>query len=200
MIVAALTGSIGMGKSTVLSMFAELGAAVWSADDAVHRLYARSGAAVGPVGASFPGVVVDGAIDREKLSACVINDPARLRVLENIVHPLVGEDRASFIDRAKAAGSELAVLDIPLLFEGGGEGAFDAVIVVSAPAETQRARVLARPGMTAEKFEAIRARQTPDAEKRRCADYVIFTGQSLEATRTEVETVAADLITRFGAR
>lgn len=200
MIVAALTGSIGMGKSTVLAMFADLGAAVWSADQAVHRLYAKEGRAVTPVAAAFPGVVIDGAVDRERLSAHVINDPERMRALEAIVHPLVGEDRAAFIERAKRDGSEIAVLDIPLLFEGGGESAFDAVIVVSAPADVQRSRVLARPGMTAAKFEAILARQTPDEEKRRRADYVISTGQSLDATRMEVEIVVADLRTRFSSR
>ncbi|MGE0409551.1 MAG: dephospho-CoA kinase [Amphiplicatus sp.] len=200
MILAALTGSIGMGKSTVLSMFEALGAKVWSADEAVYGLYAAGGAAVLPIAAEFPEAIVKGAVDRDKLSALVLGAPARLARLEAIVHPLVAADRAAFLARAEAAGAEIAILDIPLLFETGGESGFDAVIVVSAPEAVQRARVLARAGMSAEKFEAIRARQTPDAEKRARADYVVHTGQSLDATRTEVETVMADLRTRFAGR
>lgn len=200
MILVGLTGSIGMGKSTVTRMFAALGAAVWNADDAVHRLYAKGGAAVGPVGKEFPEAVAGGAVDRDKLSALALGAPEKLKRLEAIVHPLVAKDREDFLNRAKWDGAEIAVLDIPLLFEKGYETGFDAVVVVSAPADVQRARVLARPGMSEEKFEAILAQQMPDAEKRARADYVIHTGQALEATQGEVETVMADLKTRFARR
>ncbi|MBB5517650.1 dephospho-CoA kinase [Amphiplicatus metriothermophilus] len=198
MIVVGLTGSIGMGKSTVLGMFRALGAATWSADEAVHRLYAEGGAAVGPVGTAFPEAVAGGAIDRMRLSKIVMDDAEKLARLEAIVHPLVAADRAAFLERARAQGAKIAVLDVPLLFETGQEGDYDAVVVVSAPAEMQRARVLGRSGMTARKLDAILARQTPDAEKRRRADYVILTDKSFDATRGEVEIVLADLFTRFG--
>ncbi|MEQ8177952.1 MAG: dephospho-CoA kinase [Amphiplicatus sp.] len=197
MIVVGLTGSIGMGKSTVTAMFADAGAATWDADSAVHRLYAKGGAAVAPVTEEFPGAAKDGAIDREALGALVLGDPARLKALEAIVHPLVAANRAAFLETARARGEKLAVLDIPLLFETGAEASFDAVVVVSAPYKAQRARVLARPGMNAEKFEAILAKQVPDAEKRAQADYVIDTDRTLEETREEVETVIADLLLRF---
>lgn len=197
MIVVGLTGSIGMGKSTVTAMFADAGAATWDADSAVHRLYAKGGAAVAPVTEEFPGAAKDGAIDREALGALVLGDPARLKALEAIVHPLVAADRAAFLEAARTRGEKLAVLDIPLLFETGAEASFDAVVVVSAPYKAQRARVLARPGMNAEKFEAILAKQVPDAEKRAQADYVIDTDRTLEETREEVETVIADLLLRF---
>jgi dephospho-CoA kinase len=196
MIVAALTGSIGMGKSTVLAMFAELGTAVWNADEAVHRLYAKGGGAVAPIAAEFPQTITNGAVDRERLSGLVLNDAQRLKKLESIVHPLVAADRETFLARARATGAKIAVLDIPLLFENRGESAFDAVIVVSAPYDVQRARVLARRGMTEEKFAAILARQTPDAEKRARADFVIDTGQNIEATRREVEAVLKELTGR----
>ena len=184
-----LTGSIGMGKSTVAAMFGDLGAAVWDADAAVHRLYAKDGAAVRLVAERFPDAIVDGAVDREALSRAVVGDAAALRDLEAIVHPLVGADRARFLDETQRSGVELVVLDIPLLFEGGYEAFFDAVVVVSAPAEVQRRRVLARPGMTAEKFEAILAKQTPDAEKRARADFVIDTSTPLDETRIAVAAV-----------
>ncbi|MBI1364566.1 MAG: dephospho-CoA kinase [Alphaproteobacteria bacterium] len=199
MIVVGLTGSIGMGKSTVLEMFRECGAAVWNADEAVRRLYAKGGGGVGPVAAAFPDAIRDGAVDREALSRLVIDDRARLRRLEAIVHPLVAADRERFLDRARRNGEEIAVLDIPLLFETNAQSRFDAVVVVSAPAAAQRARVLARPGMTAAKFERILAMQTPDAEKRARADYVIDTGQSLAATRADVEAAFAD-VRRKGPR
>jgi len=197
MIVVGLTGSIGMGKSTVTAMFADAGVATWDADSAVHRLYAKGGAAVAPVTEEFPGAAKDGAIDREALGALVLGDPARLKALEAIVHPLVAADRVAFLEAARTRGEKLAVLDIPLLFETGAEASFDAVVVVSAPYKEQRARVLARPGMSAEKFEAILAKQVPDAEKRAQADYVIDTDRTLEETREEVETVIADLLLRF---
>jgi dephospho-CoA kinase len=189
MIVLGLTGSIGMGKSTTTAMFAEAGALVWNADDAVHRLYARGGVAVGPVGEAFPGVVVDGAIDRTRLAEALGRDGAAFKRLEAIVHPLVAEGRGQDLVAAEARGVRLAVLDIPLLFETGGDAAVDAVVVVTAPAEVQAARVMARPGMTAERFEAILARQLPDAEKRRRADFVIDTGDGMTAARARVDEI-----------
>ena len=189
MILIGLTGSIGMGKSTVAQMFAGAGAPVYDADAAVHQLYAKGGAAVGPVGEAFPDAVVDGAIDRERLSKRVLNNPEALQTLESIVHPLVGGAHMAFLQNAAAAGADCVVLDIPLLFEKGGEKRVNVTVVVSAPADVQRARVLARPGMTPEKFEAILAKQTPDAEKRARADYVIDTGVSLEETRAQVRAV-----------
>ncbi len=186
MIVLGLTGSIGMGKSTTTTMFAEQGGMVWNADDAVHALYAPGGAAVAPVGEAFPGVVVDGAIDRTRLAEALGRDDTAFRRLEALVHPLVAMGRQGDLEAARAAGVRLAVLDIPLLFETGGDRAVDAVVVVTADAATQRERVLARPGMTRERFEAILARQMPDAEKRRRADFVIDTSRGLDVARTRV--------------
>ena len=191
MILLGLTGSIGMGKSTTTAMFADLGAVVWNADDAVHRLYAPGGAAVGPVGEAFPGVVVDGAVDRPRLAEALGKDETAFRRLEAIVHPLVAQGRAADLDAARTAGVKLAVLDIPLLFETGGDRAVDAVVVVTADPAIQAERVLARPGMTRERFDAILARQMPDAEKRARADFVIDTGRGLEAARAEVEAIVA---------
>ncbi|ATC23027.1 dephospho-CoA kinase [Caulobacter vibrioides] len=191
MLILGLTGSIGMGKSTTSKMFQDEGVPVYDADAAVHALYATGGAAVGPVEAAFPGVVVNGAIDRAKLSAQVVGNSEALAKLEAIVHPLVGAHRIGFFEQAKAEGHEIVVLDIPLLFETGGEKRVDKVVVVSAPAEVQRERVLARPEMTPEKFEAILARQTPDADKRARADFVIDTGQGLDNARRQVR----DLLT-----
>ena len=184
-----LTGSIGMGKSTTAAMFADEGALVWNADEAVHQLYAQGGAAVGPVGEVFPGVVVDGAVDRSRLAEALGRDDTAFKRLERIVHPLVAEGRRADLARAEKRGVRLAVLDIPLLFETGGDSAMDAVIVVSADPDIQRARVLARPGMTEARFAAILERQTPDAEKRRRADFVIDTGRGLEAARDQVRKV-----------
>ncbi|MEZ5893559.1 MAG: dephospho-CoA kinase [Parvularculaceae bacterium] len=197
MIRVGLTGSIGMGKSAVLAMFADLGAAVWDADAAVHRLYAKGGAGVAAVGAQFPGAIRDGAVDRVALSALVLGDKEKLKALEAIVHPLVAADREMFLQDAAESAARLAVLDIPLLFENKAEDAFDAVVVVSAPADVQRARVLARPGMSEEKFAAILNLQTPDAEKRRRADFVIDTGLTLKETRAEVAGVYKKLVGRF---
>ncbi|MBT5266156.1 MAG: dephospho-CoA kinase [Rhodospirillaceae bacterium] len=176
MIVLGLTGSIGMGKSTTASMLRRLGVPVHDADACVHRLFSSGGAAVEPVGAAFPDAVVDGAVDRTVLSSCVVGKPEALTRLERIVHPLVGRDRDAFLKRHSRAGHPLAVLDVPLLFETGGDARCDGVIVVSAPTFLQRQRVLRRPGMTQEKLDAILARQTPDYEKRRRADWVIETG------------------------
>jgi dephospho-CoA kinase len=194
MILLGLTGSIGMGKSTTTAMFADLGAVVWNADDAVHRLYAPGGAAVGPVGEAFPGVVVDGAVDRTRLAEALGKDETAFRRLEAIVHPLVAQGRAEDLEAARAAGVKLAVLDIPLLFETGGDKAVDAVVVVTADPVIQAKRVLARPGMTRERFDAILARQMPDAEKRARADFVIDTGRGLEAARAEVEAIVATIL------
>ncbi|WP_295187490.1 dephospho-CoA kinase [uncultured Brevundimonas sp.] len=194
MILLGLTGSIGMGKSTTTAMFADLGAVVWNADDAVHRLYAPGGAAVRPVGEAFSGVVVDGAVDRTRLAEALGKDDTAFRRLEAIVHPLVAQGRAADLEAARAAGVKLAVLDIPLLFETGGDGAVDAVVVVTADPAIQAERVLARPGMTRERFDAILARQMPDAEKRARADFVIDTGRGLEAARAEVEAIVAAVL------
>lgn len=187
MILLGLTGSIGMGKSTTAAMFAEEGAPVYDADAAVHAVYSVGGAAVEPLGTAFPGVIKDGAVDRAALGAAVLGDPEALAKLEAIVHPIVGASRAEFFEAA--AGSEIVVLDIPLLFETRGERNVHAVAVVSAPAELQRERVLARPGMTAEKLEAILARQLPDAEKRARAHFVINTGEGLEVARSQVKDI-----------
>ncbi|ANP46289.1 dephospho-CoA kinase [Candidatus Viadribacter manganicus] len=189
MIIIGLTGSIGMGKSTVASMFAEEGAPGFDSDAAVHALYAPGGAAVGPVEAAFPGVTKDGAIDRIALSARVVGNAEAIKRLEEIVHPLVRQAQMAFLQQHRDAGAPFVVLDIPLLFEGGGAKLVNKTVVVSAPAEVQRTRVLSRPGMTVEKFEAILTRQMPDAEKRALADFVIDTGVSLEQTRTQVRAV-----------
>jgi dephospho-CoA kinase len=178
-----------MGKSTVAAMFAEEGAPAFDSDRAVHTLYARGGDAVAPVETAFPGVTKDGAVDRAALSARVVGDPTAIQRLEAIVHPLVRRAQADFLQAQRDAGARYVVLDIPLLFESGGADRVDRIVVVSAPADVQRARVLARPGMTEAKFEAILARQTPDEEKRRRADFVIDTGGSLEATRAQVRAV-----------
>ncbi|MGD9968454.1 MAG: dephospho-CoA kinase [Hyphomonadaceae bacterium] len=189
MIVIGLTGSIAMGKSTVASMFAEEGAPVFDSDAAVHALYAPGGGAVAAVAAAFPGAVKDGAIERAALSRLVVGDAEAILQLEAIVHPLVRQAQAEFLRAHREAGAPWVVLDIPLLFESGGAAFVDKVVVVSAPAEVQRARVLSRPGMTEEKFDAIMARQMPDAEKRARADFVIDTGGALEDTRAQVRAV-----------
>jgi dephospho-CoA kinase len=187
MIVLGLTGSIGMGKSTASSMFRAEGVPVFEADAAVHELY--SGAAAPLIEEAFPGTVRDGVVDRKALSRAVFGNAEALRRLEAIVHPLVREAEARFIAKAQVDGHVLAVLDIPLLLEGVDADRCDVVAVVSAPADVQRARVLARHGMTAETFEAILARQMPDEEKRAKADLVIDTGTSLEDTRKAVQEI-----------
>ena len=189
MIIVGLTGSIGMGKSTVAKMFAEEGAPGFDSDAAVHAMYAPGGAAVAPVEAAFPGVAKHGAIDREALSKCVVGNEAAIKQLEAIVHPLVRAAQMQFLQDNRDAGTEVVILDIPLLFEGNGAKFVDRTVVVSAPAEVQRARVLARPGMSPDKFEAILARQMPDAEKRARADFVIDTGGDFETTRSQVRGV-----------
>ncbi|AYG94642.1 dephospho-CoA kinase [Brevundimonas naejangsanensis] len=194
MIVLGLTGSIGMGKSTTARMFAEAGALVWDADAAVHRLYAPGGAAVEPLGRAFPGVVVDGAVDRARLAEALGRDETAFRRLEALVHPLVAADRAEALKAAAADGVRLAVVDIPLLFETGGDAFVDAVVVVTADAAIQAERVLARPGMTRERLDAILARQTPDAEKRARADFLVDTGRGLEAARDQVRAIVGTVL------
>jgi dephospho-CoA kinase len=191
MIILGLTGSIGMGKSTVARLFREEGIPVFEADNAVHSLY--RGAAVPIIEAQFPGTTRDGVVDREVLAKAVLGNPEALTRLEMLVHPLVREVEQSFLDGARASGASLAVLDIPLLFEKSSEGRCDLVAVVSAPADMQRERVLSRPGMTPEKFESILARQMPDAEKRARADIVIDTSGPIENTRRAVQ----DVVRRF---
>jgi dephospho-CoA kinase len=197
MMLVGLTGSIGMGKSETAKMFAGEGVPVYDADAAVHTLYAKGGAAVAPIGEAFPGAVKDGAVDRAALSQAVMGDAAAFKKLEAIIHPLVAQVQRDWLDRQKAAGADVVVLDIPLLFETGGEARVDKVVVVSAPEEVQRARVLARPGMTAEKLNAILAKQVPDAEKRGKADYVVDTSQGLDHAREQVRTILADLRTQI---
>jgi dephospho-CoA kinase len=192
-ILLGLTGSIGMGKSTVAQFFREEGAPVYDADAAVHALYDKGGAAVGPVGELFPEAVIDGRVDREILSRSVLANPDALKALEGVVHPLVGQAQVRFLQEAASAGAVVVVLDIPLLFEKGGEKRVHKVAVVSAPHDVQRARVLARTGMSAEKFEAILAKQTPDAEKRARADFVIETDCTFEESRAQVRRVLAAL-------
>ena len=194
MIVVGLTGSIGMGKSTTAAMFAEAGAAVFDADHAVAELYRPGGAAVSAIAEAFPGCAEDaGGVNRERLSAILQADPSRFETLEKIVHPLVGEVRTRFFERAQAQGRTVAVLDIPLLFETGQHENVDAVVVVSAPAEVQRERVLAREGMSEAKFNAILDRQTPDSVKRERADFVIDTSRGLEDARRQVDAVMTSL-------
>jgi dephospho-CoA kinase len=180
-----LTGSIGMGKSTTAGFFREMGIPVFDADAIVHELYARNGAAVSAIGEHFPGTVEDGAVNREALSAVLRQNPEGFAALEAIVHPLVAARRAAFIEQAEADGQALIVFDIPLLFETGQEDAYDIILVVTADPEIQAQRVLARPGMTLEKFQSILARQMPDAEKRDRANFIIDTSHGLEPARKQ---------------
>jgi dephospho-CoA kinase len=194
--ILGLTGSIGMGKSTTSGLFRQRGIAVHDADAAVHGLY--RGRAVAPIEQAFPGVVRDGAVDRGLLSAAVLGKPDALARLEAIIHPLVREEEEAFLARCRQAGAGVAVLDVPLLLETGGEGRCDAVLVVTAPAEIQKARVLARPEMTEDKFAAILARQMPDAEKRRRAHFLVDSGQGLMAARRQVGSILRLLAGRPG--
>lgn len=184
-----LTGSVGMGKSVTAQLFRDAGAPVYDADAAVHALYAPGGAAVLPVEAAFPGVTVDGGVDRTALGARVMGDDAAMRLLESIVHPLAAETQRRFLEAQHNAGAALVVLDIPLLFETGQDRSVDAVVVATAPEDVQRARVMARPGMTETRFAEILARQTPDAEKRARADFVIDTSSGLEDARAQVHAI-----------
>ena len=194
--VLGLTGSIGMGKSATAGMFRSLGVPVHDADAAVHALY--RGAAAPLIAKAFPGTVADGAVDRPALSREVIGRPERIRELEAIVHPLVRAERDRFLAEAVAARAAVAVLDVPLLFETGGEKDCDAVLVVTASPEVQRERVLARPGMTAEKFEAIAAKQMPDDEKRERAHFLVDTGRGLAAAERQVRDILRALAGRPG--
>jgi dephospho-CoA kinase len=191
--VIGLTGSIGMGKSTTAAMFRDAGIPVYDADAAVHDLYDQGGAAVGPVGEAFPGVVKNGRVDREELRKRVLGQPDELKRLNAIVHPLVGRDRVGFFKAAEASGADMVILDVPLLYETGGHANVDAVVVVSAPPEMQRERVLARPGMTPDRLDAILAQQLADAEKRARAHYVVDTGRGLEHARAQVTDIIAKL-------
>ncbi len=184
-----LTGSIGMGKSTTAAMFVEEGCELWDADAAVHRLYAKGGAAVEPMRAMFPGAVTDDAVSRDALKAIISSDPAALQEIERIVHPLVAQDRSEFITKATA---DIIVFDIPLLFETGGNAAMDVTVVVSAPPDVQKARVLERGTMSEEQFEQIRAKQMPDDEKRRRADHVIIT-DTIEHAKAQVQSIVRQI-------
>jgi len=191
--VIGLTGSIGMGKSTAAAMLQRLGLPIFDADATVHRLFARGGAAVAPVEAAFPGVVVDGAVNRAALGPRVFGNPEALRRLERIVHPLVGQAERAFLRRAGLQRRRLAVRDVPLLFETGGNRRCDATIVVSAPAHVQAQRVLRRPGMTMERLNQVRRQQMPDAQKRRRADFVVPTGLGKRATWTRLSAIVSRL-------
>ena len=189
MFILGLTGSVGMGKSATAKMFADEGVPVHDADAAVHALY--QGEAVKPIEAAFPGTTADGKVDRLKLGERVIGHPDEIRRLERIVHPLVARVRDAFLAKAERDGAKVAVLDIPLLYETGGEERCDAVVVASAPAEVQRDRVLTRPGMTDAKLAAILAKQMPDADKRARADFVVDTSQGFDAARAQVRDILA---------
>jgi dephospho-CoA kinase len=193
MLVVGLTGSIAMGKTETARMFARLGFPVFDADAAVHRLYDSGGAAVPLIERAFPGAVSEGRVDRARLSEIVAGDPQALARLEALVHPLVRREQETFLEAAREAGHEFAVLDIPLLFETGRDRDVDAIVVASAPEDVQKARVLARPLMTREKFAAILARQMPDSEKRRRADHVVDTSRGLEEAFTQVRAIAEEL-------
>jgi len=193
MFVLGLTGSLGMGKSTTAAMFAEEGVPVHDADAAVHELY--EGEAVKAIEAAFPGTTAGGKVDRDKLGQRVLGDAAAMKKLEQIVHPLVRQAEQRFLADAERSGAAVAVLDIPLLFETGAQTRCDAVAVVSAPAELQRARAFERPGMTESKFQAILAKQMPDADKRARADFVVDTGQGFEHARAQVRDILKQVAT-----
>jgi dephospho-CoA kinase len=190
MIVLGLTGSIGMGKSTTAQLFAEAGVPVYDADAAVHRLY--EGEAVSAIEAAFPGTTANGKVDRNRLSACVVHDTAAMKRLEEIVHPMLGASRQKFLQHAENSGALVAVVDVPLLFETGGEKRVDAVVVVTTTPELQRERILARPNMTGEKLAAILARQMPDAEKRKRAHFMVDTSHGLDPVRARIRDILAE--------
>lgn len=187
MIVLALTGSIGMGKSTTAAMFADLGIPVHDADASVHALYAGKAAPI--IEMLFPGTTEDGAVDRKKLGKRALGDPQAMKKLEAAIHPLVREEEIAFLEEARTNGADIVLLDIPLLFETGGDARVNGVVVVTAPPEVQRERVLARPGMSEEKFETILARQTPDAEKRERADFLVDTSRGMDDARQQVRDI-----------
>jgi dephospho-CoA kinase len=192
MILLGLTGSIGMGKSTTAKLFAEAGVPVYDADAAVHRLY--EGEAVPAIEAAFPGTTAACKVDRALLSARVLQDPAAMKQLEQIVHPMLGASRQRFLHDAEQSGAPVAVVDVPLLFETGGENRVDAVVVVTTTSEIQRRRVLARDNMTSETFDTILARQLPDAEKRRRADFVVDTSHGLDPVRARIRDILAEAV------
>jgi dephospho-CoA kinase len=187
MIILGLTGSIGMGKSTTAKLFEEAGVPVYDADASVHRLY--EGEAAPAIEAAFPGTTVDGKVDRTRLSAKVVHDAAAMKQLEQIVHPMLGAGRQKFFDQAERSDAPVVVVDVPLLFETGGEKRVDAVVVVTTTAEIQRERILARDNMTGEKLDAILARQLPDAEKRKRADFVVDTSHGLDPVRLRIRDI-----------
>src|ERR1700736_4274105 len=189
MLLLGLTGSFGMGKTSPGKLFAEAGVPVYDDDAAVHMLY--EGEAVPAIEAAFPGTTADGNVDRNKLSARVVHDPAAIKQLEQIVHPMLGASRQKFLDEAERSGAPVAVVDVPLLFETGGEQRVDAVVVVTTTPEIQRQRILARDNMTSEKLDAILARQLPDAEKRRRADFVVDTSHGLDPVRVRIQDILA---------
>jgi dephospho-CoA kinase len=192
MMILGLTGSIGMGKSTTAKLFAEAGVPVYDADATVHRIY--EGEAVPAIEAAFPGTRSDGKVDRVKLSAKVVHDPAAIQRLEQIVHPMLRSYHQKFLQDAEQAGAPVVVMDVPLLFETGGEKRVDAVVVVTTAPEVQRERILARGTMTAETLDAILARQTPDAEKRRRADFVVDTSHGLDPVRVRIRDILAEVV------
>ena len=189
--ILGLTGSIGMGKSTTAKLFTEAGVPVYDADAAVHKIY--EGEAAPAIEAAFPGTTVDGRVDRTKLSAKVVHDPAAIKQLEQIVHPMLPASRKKFLDDAEQSGTPVVVMDIPLLFETGGEKRVDAVVVVSTDPATQRERILARGTMTSEALDAILARQLPDAEKRKRADFVVDTSNGLDPVRTQIRDILREV-------
>jgi dephospho-CoA kinase len=192
MMILGLTGSIGMGKSTTAKLFAEAGVPVYDADATVHRVY--EGEAAPAIEAAFPGTTSDGKVDRAKLSAKVVHDPAAIQRLEQIVHPMLRSYHQKFLQDAEQAGAPVVVMDVPLLFETGGEKRVDAVVVVTTAPEVQRERILARGTMTAETLDAILARQTPDAEKRRRADFVVDTSHGLDPVRVRIRDILAEVV------
>ncbi|MFN5666681.1 dephospho-CoA kinase [Bradyrhizobium sp.] len=192
MLILGLTGSIGMGKSTTAKLFIEAGVPVYDADAAVHQLYEGDAAPV--IEAAFPGTTANGKVDRAKLSARVVQDPVAIKQLEQIVHPMLGASRQKFFADAEAAGAPIVVLDIPLLFETGGEKRVDAVVVVTTSPELQRERVLARGTMDAAKLEAIIAKQMPDAEKRKRADFIVDTSHGLDPVRARIRDILAEVV------
>jgi dephospho-CoA kinase len=187
MIILGLTGSIGMGKSTTAKLFAEAGVPVYDADATVHRLY--EGEAAPAIEAAFPGTTANGKVDRNRLSAQVVHDPAAIKRLESIVHPMLGASRQKFLHEAEQSGAPVAVVDVPLLYETGGETRVDAVVVVTTTPEIQRERILTRDNMTGEKLDAILARQLPDAEKRKRADFVVDTSHGLDPVRARIRDI-----------
>lgn len=192
MIILGLTGSIGMGKSTTAKLFAEAGVPVYDADATVHKLY--EGEAAPAIEAAFPGTTAGGKVDRQKLSARVVHDPVAMKQLEQIVHPMLGASRQKFFEAAEQAGAPVVVVDVPLLYETGGEKRVDAVVVVTTSAENQRARIMARGTMTSEALDSILARQLPDAEKRKRADFVVDTSHGLDPVRAQIRDILQQVV------